>query len=140
MRQVEKRSVEPLVLGAVPIKSELIAEVQCFHGTPRVFEIVRDHWRGVADAIRDADRLVVLGYSFPEEDSYGRFFFAEGIRERQKTRPLRIEFYERPERESIVRSSICTAFSRNSDIRYQGEVTPAPRPRARGKVVGHQTR
>ena len=120
------QQVEPLLLGAVPIKSELITEVQSHCRAPRVFEIVRNHWRGVADSIRDADRLVVVGYGFPQEDSYGRFFFAEGMRERKNGHLLRIEFYELPEREGITRCSIYEAFPGVSDVRYVGQVKAAP--------------
>lgn len=83
---------EPLLLGTVPIKSELIREVQERCGTVGVFDAISTQWRTVVEAIRDADTLVVVGYSFPVEDRYGRFLVQEGLRLR--TRDLRIEFFE----------------------------------------------
>ncbi len=82
----------PLVLGAVPIKSELLREVQACHSTPDVFKAIMHQWEGVVEAIRDADELIVIGYSFPKEDQYGRFLFQEAIRRRGR-KPIRIEYY-----------------------------------------------
>jgi hypothetical protein len=123
---VLKGEVDPLLLGAVPIKSELIVEVQCCCRTPRVYDVIRDQWRAVAEAVRDAERLVVLGYSFPKEDSYGRFFLGEAVRERIEG--LRVDIYDLRSRESEIKCSICQAFGGELPIKLQfrGEVTPAP--------------
>jgi hypothetical protein len=59
------RQREPLLLGAVPIKSELIQEVQSHYGTPAVFAAVSDQWRAVIATLRVTDQLIVAGYSFP---------------------------------------------------------------------------
>jgi hypothetical protein len=75
---------EPLVLGAVPIKSELIKEVQWHYGACDVFALIMRQWQVVVDAIRDADIIVVLGYRFPDEDQYGRFLLKEGAGRRHK--------------------------------------------------------
>ena len=82
---------DPLVLGAVPIKSELIREVQ-FCRSWNVFEVVMHQWKGVVDGVRDADELVVVGYSFPHEDGYGHFLFKEALQKRTK-RLKKIEVY-----------------------------------------------
>jgi hypothetical protein len=116
--------VDPLLLGAVPIKSELIVEVQCYYHAHRVFEVILRQWRAIADAVRDADRIVVLGYSFPKEDAYGRFFFHEAFRERSK--PLRVEYYELPDKKEQAACSITSAFPGGLCIQYMGEVEPAP--------------
>ena len=98
---------EPLVLGAVPIKSELIREVQVqlHDGSRPVFDTIIRQWRTVVEAIRDADSVVVVGYSFPQEDRYGRFLLKEGIRLRSSE--LTVEFFEledkKPEREEAIR-------------------------------------
>jgi len=84
---------EPLVLGAVPIKSELIREVQKCNGSPKVFATIQQQWKAVVQAICDADSLVVVGYSFPKEDHYGRFLMQEGVR-RRNGRVLDIAFYD----------------------------------------------
>ncbi|HUJ48800.1 MAG TPA: hypothetical protein VLW25_01330 [Bryobacteraceae bacterium] len=89
----EDMNNDPLLLGAVPIKSELMREVQRCYRTEHVFEVVMHQWRGVVEAVRDADELVVVGYSFPKEDHYGRFLFKQGLHLRNFRRIKRIEFY-----------------------------------------------
>ena len=118
---------DPLVLGAVPIKSELIREVQQHFGTEALFEVILQQWRAVVDAIRDAERIVVLGYSFPKEDTYGRFFFREAMRDRGRRR-LRVDFYQKRKYSKETACSIKDAFPgvSKSDIHFNGEVTPAP--------------
>ena len=113
---------EPLLLGAVPIKSELIKEVQQRGPIPLIYDRVMDQWKSVAAALRDAESLVVLGYSFPEEDQYGRFFFREGIR--QRTKPLLVEFYELPENAAATARSIFSALaSKGLEVTYRGPVS-----------------
>jgi hypothetical protein len=85
-------SREPLLLGAVPIKSELIKEVQA--RIPAVFDVIIGQWRTVVEAMRDAATIVVVGYSFPSEDVYGRFLIQEGLRLRRRRGDLRVEFFE----------------------------------------------
>ena len=112
---------EPLVLGAVPIKSELIREVQWLCGSPEVFETIRRQWRAVVEVIRDAASVAVVGYSFPEEDQYGRFLLQEGMRLRN--RELTIEFFELQSRMSERGRAIWDAFgSQVENLRYRGEV------------------
>jgi hypothetical protein len=126
---------DPLMLGAVPIKSELILEVQCCFRVPEVYRVIRDQWRAVADAVRDADRLVVLGYSFPKEDTYGRFFYREAMRERRTRPPLSVEYYETRERRAQTAAAIFEAFPGKLRVRYRGKVKPAPRSAFRGRLV-----
>jgi len=114
-------SCEPFVLGAVPIKSELLEEIQ----GPHVHEIVMRQWRSVVAALRDTDELVVLGYSFPAEDHYGRFLFREGILLRASGRPLTVKYYERPERAAVTASAITSALGHQGlTVSYAGPVTP----------------
>ena len=109
------------------MKSELIFEVQrCY--APHVFEVIMNQWQAVVEAVRDADVIVVLGYSFPREDEYGRFFFKEGMRQRHK--PLkRIEYY------NVSRACECAmreVFGAEPKVIWKGKVTPAGRrPRRR---------
>ncbi len=86
--------LDPLLLGAVPLKSELISEVQEYYRSQRVFEVVREQWRTLANAVASATRIVVLGYSFPKEDMYGRFFLNEGRAMRDDGLPLRVEVFD----------------------------------------------
>jgi len=111
-------------LGAVPIKSELIQEVQEWHTVPIVFNVIRAQWRAVQSAISDANKLVVLGYSFPPEDTYGRFFFREGMLARQG-RLLRVEYYAMRQSADKIGASILEALPGELHIKYQGKVTPA---------------
>ncbi len=114
---------EPLLLGAVPIKSELIREVQQSRGTPGVFDTISTQWRTVVEAIRDAETLVVVGYSFPVEDRYGRFLVQEGLRLRKGD--LRIEFFEVEDRAADRAREIFDVFhGRVHELVYRGRVKP----------------
>jgi hypothetical protein len=112
---------DPLLLGAVPLKSELIFEVQEYYGARPVFEVIREQWRTVANAVGTAERIVVLGYSFPKEDTYGRFFFREGMTMRNSDLPLQVDFYNR----SGDQSAIQDVFPKANPICFKGPVTPA---------------
>ena len=114
---------EPLVLGAVPIKSELIREVQVeLHDRSRpVFDAIIRQWRTVVEVIRDADSVVVVGYSFPQEDQYGRFLLKEGIRLRSSE--LTVEFFELKDRRSEREEAIRDVFgSCIKNLFYRGAV------------------
>ena len=58
---------------------------------PRFFQTIARQWRALVEAIRDADSVVIVGYSFPQEDQYGRFLLKEGIRLRSSE--LTVEFF-----------------------------------------------
>jgi len=115
---------EPLMLGAVPIKSELLREVQKCH-TPGevVFQVIMHQWRGVVEAVRDADELIVVGYGFPKEDQYGRFLFQEGVR--MRSCPFKkIEYYNRRAESG---ASLLEIFAReDTEIVWKGPVRGAP--------------
>ena len=49
---------EPLLLGAVPIKSELIKEVQERYQFLAIFDAITEQWRRVFEAFRDAETIV----------------------------------------------------------------------------------
>ncbi|MEW6368772.1 MAG: hypothetical protein AB1714_29440 [Acidobacteriota bacterium] len=119
---VERRR-EPLVLGAVPIKSELIREVQVHYGWPEVFEVVVTQWRAVVAAVRDAAEIIVVGYGFPSEDQYGRFLLREAARLRSS--PLRVEYYQVRARAGSTAASIIDAFGTPGiQLNWRGEVEP----------------
>jgi hypothetical protein len=113
---------DPLVLGAVPIKSELLREVQrCHLPGEIVFTVIMHQWRGVVEAVRDADQLVVVGYSFPKEDQYGRFLFQEGLRLRGTNPIRRIEYYNTT---AESRASILDVFGHvGTEVVWKGPVT-----------------
>lgn len=131
---------EPLLLGAVPIKSELIREVQAFLGCPDgqswfgVFETITRQWRAVVEAIRDADAAIIVGYSFPREDHYGRFLIQEGMRLRS-SRPT-IEFFELEDKASDRAKEMMDAFKGHlQKLIFRGKVVPPGRSKN-----GHPTR
>ena len=112
---------EPLVLGAVPIKSELIREVQCFCGSPQVFQTIARQWRALVEAIRDADSVVIVGYSFPQEDQYGRFLLQEGMRLRESS--LTVEFFELEDKIPERGKAILDVFGSSvENLVYRGAV------------------
>ena len=111
---------EPLVLGAVPIKSELIREVQDVCASPNVFETVTRQWQALVEAVRDADSVVIVGYSFPPEDQYGRFLLKEGIRLRSSE--LTVEFFELKKKRRKRKKAIRDVFGSHVELVYQGAV------------------
>jgi len=117
--------VEPLLLGAVPIKSELIREVQERYSWPEVFETVARQWQLVARAVRDAQSFIIIGYSFPREDQYGRFLLTEAMRLR--TSLPDVEFFELPDVEDCTKQAIRDAFGcQELQPKPQGKVSPPP--------------
>lgn len=131
----KKRRVDPLLLGAVPLKSELISEVQEHYATPRVYDVILSQWRAVADSIRDADKLVVLGYSFPAEDTYGKFFYREAMLERAQRHcsELQVQYYETCDNKDKTRHQIECALNPTKKPHvlqppcFMEKVTPAPK-------------
>ena len=118
----------PLLLGAVPIKSELIREVQVLYDVPEVFQVVMAQWKAIIEAVRHADELIVVGYSFPKEDQYGRFLFHEAIRGRDPQKRLKVEYYETPEKDADVAKAILETFPfREIQLEPKGPVS-APKP------------
>jgi hypothetical protein len=71
--------------------------------------------------VATSTRIVVLGYSFPKEDVYGRFFFNEGASMRKDGLSLSIDAFSLHDdivttlREIFPKASIC----------FKGPVTKA---------------
>jgi hypothetical protein len=78
------------VLGAVPIKDELLAHTQ---PNVSIYTVIADQWAAVVDAVTKATELVVVGYGFPPEDAYGRFLFRQGARRRSLASLPEISYY-----------------------------------------------
>jgi hypothetical protein len=87
-----------------------------------VFNTIQKQWKAVVKAIRDADSLVIVGYSFPREDQYGRFLIQEGMRLRNST-PT-IEFYELKDKAHKQAKEIMDAFGGVPEPTFRGEVVP----------------
>jgi hypothetical protein len=117
------RGREPLVVGAVPFKSELIHDLQQHAHTPAVHETMVDQWKTVIGALQRADTMVVVGYSFPKEDCYGHFLVREALRRREG--PLAVEFYSSKEN--------AEKWAREQEEEFAGMILS---PRYRGEVRG----
>ena len=114
---------EPLVLGAVPIKSELLREVQREHAD--VYKRVADQWAQVVCAIAHATELVVAGYGFPPEDRYGHFLLREAAGRRGRT-PLSIVYYSLPSDRANVEASMRDIFGDDVNYTFAGRVESLP--------------
>jgi hypothetical protein len=120
----------PLLLGAVPIKSELIREVQTNEDSSgqswrNIFVVIAAQWRALVDSIRLAEKIISVGYSFPPEDQYGRFLFQEALR--PVRRKLVIEFYERVDRAPERAAEIMRTFGEHvASLHYRGPVEGPP--------------
>lgn len=114
---------EPLVVGAVPFKSELIREIQRNAHTPAVHETLVEQWKAVIAALQRAEVMIVVGYSFPKEDCYGHFLVREALRRRDG--PVAVEFYS--SRDSAEQ------WAREQEEEFAGMIA---KPRYRGEVRG----
>lgn len=107
----------------MPIKSELIREVQERHRVAAVFKAISEQWRMVVEAIRDAETLVVVGYGFPPEDQYGQFLIKEGLRLRHSK--LKVVLFERWENTAETARRIASCFGKWIDsLRLRGPAKP----------------
>lgn len=52
--------------------------------------VVSEQWSGAFEAIRQADRLWFIGYSFPESDSYMQYFLSAAIADNSALRQLMV--------------------------------------------------
>jgi hypothetical protein len=117
---------EPLVLGTVPVKSELLREIQKCH--PKVFETISYQWSETLKVISQAEEVVVLGYSFPKEDTYGRFLLQEAVRKRLKNDELpKVRYYALPDDRCKIEKAFREIFSNKVNYKYMGKVNgPSP--------------
>jgi hypothetical protein len=116
----------PVLLGAVPMKSELIREIHTAKDAnglswPNLFATIACQWRTVVESIRTAQRVIAVGYSFPADDRYGRFLFQEALR-RRRDKPV-VEFYERRDCAAERAAEIMRVFSCHAEhLHYRGPV------------------
>jgi len=127
--ELEHGKPEPFVLGAIPIKSELIRTLQETLGTD-AYSVVINQWREVVEAIRKARDIVVVGYSFPEGDHYGRFLFREAVSMRSCGRIEHVSFYEKSDYQ--IRQRMCHVL--------QSVFHPTVPPEWKGEVASSDTR
>jgi hypothetical protein len=118
--------MQPLVLGTVAMKEQLIEGTQA--ANPKIYEVFADQWAAVVQAIASATALTVIGYSFPSEDTYGRFLLGEAAKRR--TTPLpRIEYYAAKKDQKVVKQALRDVFG---EVRcdFMGRACPAAARRA----------
>lgn len=115
---------EPLLLGAIPTKSELLFETQA--SVPHVFHRVMQQWHVLCHAVLTCDTLVVAGYSFPKEDHHGRFLIEEAMRLRRRLqrRGPRVELFEHPDAVGAVARTV-TELLTPSELVFCGPVEGA---------------
>lgn len=114
---------EPLVLGAVPIKSELLEEIQKVQ--PGLHDLISAQWREVVNVISQAEEVVVIGYSFPKEDVYGRFLISEAVRRRTEHAKLKICYYSLKKDRPNVEEAFREIFGGAVNYEYKGKVKSA---------------
>lgn len=116
-------TLQPAVVGPVPFKSEIIMpEVQ--GNVLNSFELLAAQWKAAIERISQAEKLIILGYSFPSEDLHAQYLFAEASVRRQSSKKLEIEVYQRT-KQSFDRTyeKLVGLFKTNS-IKYMGSVEP----------------
>lgn len=113
--------VQPLLLGAVPIKSELLAEIQKNHEP--AFDTINLQWREAVQAISRAEQLTILGYGFPPEDQYGRFLFREASARRPAPVLLPVWYYTLPTDRSRIETALREIFGPAVNYEYKGAVS-----------------
>jgi hypothetical protein len=117
--------MQPLVLGAVPMKERLIKETQ---PNQTIYEVFADQWAAVVDAITGATALTVIGYRFPSEDGYGRFLLREAARRRRQPLP-QIPYYALERDRAAVEQALREVFGDDARCSFKGPVDPAsPKP------------
>lgn len=114
---------EPFVIGAVPVKSELLEEVQRDH--PESYQTVCEQWREALSALTNATKVTFMGYGFPASDDYGRFLIGEAVRRRPHTAvALPVRYYTR-NRDAASIGKILREILASADVVYAGEVKAA---------------
>ena len=119
-------SCQPLILGALPIKSELLDEVQTTE--PGLHDLIVGQWTEVMDAISRCTELIIVGYRFPPEDEYGRFLLREAVKKRAAGLPLSLRYFSLARDREVFERAFRDVFGSSVSYSYCGEVTTAFRP------------
>lgn len=83
----EKR---PLLVAPVQHKDEvLFPENQ----PGEVVEVLTTQWMRFMQSLKETDKLIVAGYGFPSEDSYGMRMIQEALGRRSRDRKIRVELW-----------------------------------------------
>ena len=120
----ENATIQPVIVGPVPFKSEIILPELQKRSVPHSFNLLVSQWRDAIERISQAERLIVLGYGFPPEDLHARYLFAEAAAKRENSKGLQVEVFEKDEgRFEDVRKEIRRLFKLAS-CKYRGPVEP----------------
>jgi hypothetical protein len=118
--------LQPFVLGAVPIKVELLAETQ---PNQAVYTVLADQWAAVVDAVSRATELIVVGYGFPAEDGHGRFLFRQAARRRPASLSApATSYYALPHDSGRIEDALRDIFGSGMSYAYLGPVEGPRRP------------
>lgn len=113
--------MQPLVLGAIPLKERLIRETQ---SNPAIYEVFADQWAAVVEAITTATTLAVIGYRFPSEDGYGRFLLREAVK-RRATPLSGISYHARESDKDEIEPALRETFGEHVACSFEGPASPA---------------
>ena len=119
--------VQPFVIGAVPVKSELIREVQG-EGPLTPYTVLVEQWSNFMEALVKTDDVVVAGYGFPDDDAYGRFLIQEAIARRRRGL-RRLCFYELKDAHTAMSVKLLAIF-KVARPEWRGPVKLTKRSRA----------
>jgi hypothetical protein len=109
---------QPFVLGAVPIKDELLGQTQ---PNQSIYTVIADQWAAVVDAVARASEITVVGYGFPPEDGYGRFLFRQAARRRGTSMP-RISYYALAKDTGKIEEALRDIFGKDVKYSFEGPV------------------
>lgn len=112
--------LQPLVLGAVPIKDELIKETQ---PNKELAAVILGQLSAMFDAVSRATEITVVGYTFPPEDAYARALLWEASRRRALDRPLKIAYHRRSNGKG-VEDTLKQVFGDTVICSHEGAVSP----------------
>ena len=113
--------VQPLFEPPVPFKTDIIfPEGQ--GEVPNAFQLLVTQWSTLISYISRAEKLVLVGYSFPKEDLHAQYMFREAAARRDQNLNLEIEVYQRdPESFAKTSLSLMQVFQ-TERICYRGPV------------------
>src|SRR5262249_5608421 len=79
--------IQPVIVAPVPFKSEILAwEIQVVYDSRDFFTLLSHQWRAFREVLHRAERLVVVGYGFPPEDSHAEMLMRSAFIAPQATK------------------------------------------------------
>jgi len=118
----ENREVQPGIIAPVPHKDEFFFPEPTRSDCPSFSELLTAQWKTAIECIAMTDRLIVMGYGFPLEDTHVQHMFREAAAKR--TKELYVELYEK---DNEVGTKIANIFKKVT-ISFCGMVKPGEAP------------